>query len=247
MPCIFCGNERLTREHVYSRAWIERLAPHATSFTNTRASELRQEVPVNTWVSSGADVVVRCVCAECNNGWMNDLDQAAEKMVNAMCRGEVRVRVEGPALPLFAAWAMKMALVMECLLTPMVVPQEVRDRFYRERTPPPGVRVWVATMEAWDGETRTTPMTLVSAPEMGTVDQAYLVTFRVLHLVVQVLVPLAEGVQPEHDEWGQLHSELAWPRTEPLEFPLLPGERMLESDEDYFRLSESFRTETLRL
>lgn len=246
MPCIFCGNESLTREHVYSRSWIERLAPQATSFTNERAAGYRTAVPVNTWVSSEADVVVRCVCAGCNNGWMNRLDVAAEEMVTALARGVMKVRLVDEALPLFANWAVKMALVMECLMTPMVAPPEARTRFYREQTPPPGVRVWIATMEEWNGETRTTPMTLVSAPEMGEIEQAYLVTFRILHLVVQVLVSLDERAQPEHDEWGALRSEIAWPRAEPLEWPLLP-ERMLKSDDDYYRLTESFRTGVLRV
>jgi hypothetical protein len=198
-------------------------------------------VPVTTWVSSEMDVVVRCVCAECNNGWMNDLDLAAQECVEALCKGEVRVRVADGGLALLATWAVKMALVMECLMNPMVVPEDLRHRFYRERTPPPGVRVWVATMETWDGETRTTPMTLVSAPELGAVVQAYLVTFRIMHLVVQVIVPLDESVQPEHDAWGAVHSELVWPRADPLEWPL-PEERMLRSDDDYYRLTESFRT-----
>jgi hypothetical protein len=245
MPCIFCGNDRLTREHVYSRAWIERLAPHATSFTNERRAGRRRAVPVNTWVSSKADVVVKCVCADCNNGWMTELDAAAEEMVSTLCLGKNKVRVKGGMLDLLATWAVKMALVMECLMAPMVVAQEVRARFYRERTPPRGVRVWIATMEVWDVETRTTPMTLESAPELGGFEQAYCATFSMLHLVVQVLVPLDARVNAEHDEWGADHSELAWPRTEPLEWPLAP-DRMLKSDADYLRLAESFRSRVIR-
>lgn len=246
MPCIFCGNESLTREHIYSRAWVERLAPRATSFTNQRAVGYREAVPVSTWVSSAADVVVRCVCSDCNNGWMNQLDAGAREMVTALAQGQVKVRLVDEALPLFASWAVKMALVMECLMTPMIVRHETRTRFYAERVPPPGVRIWIATMEEWNGETRTTPMTLVSAPEMGEVEQAYLVTFRILHLVTQVLVPLKEHAQPEHDEWGALHSEAVWPRAEPLEWPL-PPERMLKSDADYYKLTESFRSGVLRV
>ena len=96
-------------------------------------------------------------------------------------------------------------------------------------------------METWDGETRTTPMSLKSAPEMGGLEQAYLVTFRMLHLVIQVIVPLHERVRPEHDEWGATHSEPAWPRSDALVLPL-PRERMLRDDADYYRLTESFRS-----
>jgi len=241
MPCIFCGDERVTREHIYRRAWIEWLAPNAESFTTTRAAGEGRAEPVNTWESRDLDVVVRCACADCNNGWMNRLDEQAEEMLKLLCRGEVVVRVVDAALPLLATWATKMALVMECLFPRFIVPQEARDHLRREQRPHPSVRIWVATMETWNGETRTTPMSLKSGPEVGGLEQAYLVTFRMLHLVIQVVVPLHEGVRPEHDEWGELHSEVAWPREEPLVWPL-SRDRMLRNDEDYYRLTESFRT-----
>ena len=247
MPCIFCGTERLTREHIYSRAWMELLAPQATNFTNSRAAGNRKAVPTNTWVSSEMDLVVRCVCSGCNSGWMNDLDLAAQKIVNALCRGEIGVKVVGDALRMFVTWAVKMAFAMECLLPETISPQALRDRFYAAPEPPTGVRVWVSTMEGWEGETQTTPMSLVSAPEAGEVEQAYLVTFRMLHLVVQVVVPLDERVRPEHDMWGKQHAEQAWPRRDPLEWPL-PVERRLASVHDYYRLTESFgANEPLRI
>jgi hypothetical protein len=61
-----------------------------------------------------------------------------------------------------------------------------------------------------------------------------------LHLVVQVLVPLDLSLQPEHDEWGTLHTEVAWPRAETLEWPL-PPERMLKSEAECDLLARSFR------
>jgi hypothetical protein len=132
VPCIFCGNPKLSREHIYSRAWIERLIPDAESHTNWLSRDLEGD-PVATWTSSDADVVLRCVCRDCNSGWMNDLDRTAEPIVNELARGENRVRAEGGALQVFATWAVKMALVMECALTPMVLDQETRQRFSRER------------------------------------------------------------------------------------------------------------------
>jgi hypothetical protein len=239
--CIFCGNPKLSREHIYSRAWIERLVPDAESHTNWLSRDFEGD-PVATWASSEADVVVRCVCRECNSGWMNDLDRTAEPIVNELARGENRVRVEGGALQVFATWAVKMALVMECALTPMVLAQETRQHFSRERKPPPEFRVWVATMEGYEAETRTTPMTLVDAPEPGASVQAYLATFRMLHLVVEVLAPLRANVQPEPDNWARERVQLAWPRDQTLEWPLFPKERWLRSEDDYLRLVQSFRT-----
>jgi len=218
-----------------------RLVPGAESHTHWLRRAFGAD-PVATWTNSEADVVVRCVCRGCNSEWMNDLDQAAEPIVNEMARGVNRVRVVDAALPLFATWAVKMALVMECALRPTVIAPEVRHGFYRDRTPPPGFTVWVATMEGYEEETRTTPITLVSAPEVGGVEQAYLATFRMLHLVVQVLAPLHSNVRPEHSPDAQNVVQQAWPREEPLEWPLFPRERWLLTEEDYEALVHSFRT-----
>jgi hypothetical protein len=246
MPCIFCSKEPVTREHIYPRAWIEWLAPNAESFTNTRATGEGRAEPVNTWNSRDLDVVVRCVCADCNSGWMNRLDEQAQDAVRHMAQGENRVQVVDGGLTQFATWATKMVLVMECLFDRFIVPQEVRDHLFRHQEPHPSVRIWVATMETWDGEVRTTPMSLKSGSEVGGLEQAYLVTFRLLHLVIQVVVPLHEGVMPEHDEWGELHSDALWHRDEMLVWPL-PRDRMLSNDADYYRLTESFRSGDIRV
>lgn len=99
------------------------------------------------------------------------------------------------------------------------------------------MRVWIGTMESYEIDIRTMPITLRSGPERGGVEEAFLATFGLLHLVVQVLAPV-EDVRPEHHEFGALHTELAWPRIAPLEFPL-PPERMLKSDDDTSRLARS--------
>jgi hypothetical protein len=138
-----------------------------------------------------------------------------------------------------------MAIHMECMLNPRVLSAADREQFYRERTPPPGFKVWVATMESYEEETRTTPITLESAPELGGRTQAYLATFRMLHLVVQVLRPLHEDVQPEHSPEARNVVQQAWPRQEPLEWPLLPSGRWLRSEDDYIALLGSFRSEQI--
>jgi hypothetical protein len=49
-----------------------------------------------------------------------------------------------------------------------------------------------------------------------------------------------KNFEAEHDNWGQGHSEQIWPAVEQLEWPLA-AERMLQSEEDYDRLYQSFR------
>lgn len=240
VACIFCDNERLSREHVYGGAWIKKLIPGATGFTNTMfKGEGNAVEQVGEWPSSGADVVVRCVCRECNHGWMNHVDLRAEAMLTEMAHATQPFRVIDGELEVFATWATKVAFVMSGMHTPVPVRRDDREFLRKNLVPPSGVQIWVATMESYEFELRTTPTTLRSGPERGGVEQAFLATFRLLHLVVQVLAPM-EDVTPEHDEFGVLHAEFAWPRTAPLEVPL-PPERMLKSEDDMKRLAQSFR------
>src|SRR4051812_48668851 len=99
VACIFCDNASVSREHVYGSAWIEKLIPGATGFTNTifkgQGDALEE---LGGWSSGGADVVVRCVCRDCNHGWMNDVDLRAEAMLTEMARATQRVRVIDGAL-----------------------------------------------------------------------------------------------------------------------------------------------------
>jgi hypothetical protein len=239
VPCIFCGGASVTREHVYGRAWIERLLPNASGFTNTVSKGEGQALEAGSWPSRGAGVVVRCACAHCNNGWMNDLDRRAEPMLTEMARADRRVRIEAGALSVFATWATKVAFVMSAMHSPVPVYVDDRERLRRTQAPPPGVVVWVGSMESYDAEIRTTPITLRTGPDKGALEQAFLATFRLLHLVVQVLAPI-ERVCPEHDEWGSAHTAVAWPRVEPLEVPL-PEARRLRSEHVFDRLVRSFR------
>jgi hypothetical protein len=244
VPCMFCGNPKLSREHVYRRGWIKSLIPGAESHTHRLAGGQGEPLPVSTWTSPEADLVVRCVCADCNNGWMNDLDHAAEAILNAMCQGEQKVRVVDGALLVFASWAVKMAFLFDCLFTPLTLRQEDRDFFYRSGIPPDGFVVWVATMESYEEETRSTPMTLVSSSDLGGIEQAFLATFRVLHLVIQVLAPIHPHTRPERQPDAPQHVEQAWPRTEPLEWPL-PRGHWLRSEEDFLSLSRIFRSDLI--
>jgi hypothetical protein len=166
MPCIFCGS-RNCREHVYSGVWMRRRITHPESHTNRLCRDFEGD-PVATWTSSEADVVVRCVCRDCNSGWMNDLDRAAEPIVNALARGADRVRVTEEALEVFASCVVKLALVMECgSRSPPDRTQPAREYLYRVRRPPRGYPSGWRTMEGYEEETRTTPIALVSAPELG--------------------------------------------------------------------------------
>jgi hypothetical protein len=209
---------------------ISRLVPGAESHTQRLSREFDAN-PIATWTKPEADVVMRCSYRDGNSGWLKDIDLAAEPIVNEMARGEKPVRAVDGALEVFATWAVKMAFVMDCALTPSVLREEDRKRFYLERKPPPDFMVWgrndgglrgrdahnvndvgVCTGVAWEraGVRRDVPHAPLGRPGAR---------------------PINESVRPEHDPAGKNVVQLAWPRAEPLEWPLFPRERWLRTED----------------
>src|SRR5664279_2981044 len=84
--CVFCGaSGTMTKEHVLPD-WLERIgltgqpAAAGSGWLN-RSSEYRQ-------TSRPFQTTVKAVCATCNNGWMNQLEQIAGRVLAPIIRGE---------------------------------------------------------------------------------------------------------------------------------------------------------------
>jgi hypothetical protein len=87
---------------------------------------------------------IRRVCAECNNGWMSQLQQAAKPYLVPMLTGE-RVELRKNAQTLIAAWSAMMAMVAEFMDPEMVaVPSDDRLFLRYNRHPPRHWRIWIA-------------------------------------------------------------------------------------------------------
>ena len=78
--CIFCGGAALTREHVWP-AWF--LKEHAkTPVVMERTGSRTVTLPMAT-----LQLVLRRVCASCNNEWMSRLENAAKPLLSPVIRG----------------------------------------------------------------------------------------------------------------------------------------------------------------
>lgn len=115
MPCIFCQcdftpDNRDTVEHVLKQSWIEELGHQNTEMPG---KWIRQGEVIRDITDRGAlQVVTGKVCARCNNGWMNDLDESVGKDLLDLARAkfhpsslDVRARFR------FARWLLKTTCV----------------------------------------------------------------------------------------------------------------------------------------
>jgi hypothetical protein len=96
----------------------------------------------HSWTSDEAEVVVRAVCARCNNDWMNDLDQEVEPLIVPLIRNDV-LPLSDEERTLLARWATKIGLLLEhtrsvSALTRRraLVPPEAHHEFRRTQLPP---------------------------------------------------------------------------------------------------------------
>ncbi|MCS3782078.1 hypothetical protein [Tsukamurella ocularis] len=104
--CLFCGsNEPLTKEHIFRRSWKHKI--NILPVVEGRREFVRFD-GVNELVKMRDEdlfsVIAKCVCASCNNTWMNDLDSEVEPWLLAPYSAKC-------SSVSFRRWALKVALL----------------------------------------------------------------------------------------------------------------------------------------
>lgn len=146
MPCIFCGQQSVTKAHVLPQ-WLEGITVKPNSLTQRRVGlppSKRREPKLYA-------ENVRVVCQErCNGGWMNRLEDAAKEAVTSLVHGEqMSLRPLGQIA--VARWASMVAL-LACYLQPKLhVPRDYPALFYNFKEPPPITAVWIASYDLAGG------------------------------------------------------------------------------------------------
>jgi hypothetical protein len=107
--CIFCGGGPTTAEH-WLAEWIhEKLG-------DSNAELWRPKVRAGSvkWRSAGRDSrgKVKSACANCNNGWMSDLEGAVKPLLAAMMQ-DFLITLDRESQRFLAAWCAKTAMVLE--------------------------------------------------------------------------------------------------------------------------------------
>lgn len=107
--CSFCGDDtKMTREHVFGN-WLNRIGLEVLP-AGYRVGPLNQVGRILGGVRPPFQQTVRSVCADCNNGWMSQLETIAQDVLSPFILGEPGSIDLGSLGPI-AAWVQKSGLV----------------------------------------------------------------------------------------------------------------------------------------
>lgn len=218
--CVFCDEERkINKEHVIARKFLADVPPPAPG----QSSRLLHQDATrgSSWESDEFNFMVRAPCVECNQGWMNDLDDEVRLIIRPMIAGE-QVTLSTDDQHVIARWATKISLVCEFThrAERVMRPQDFHD-FYDRREPTELTGVWLAAYAQAAPLVHLLTRPVRIQPPGARLDhgKAHLVTFRIGHAVFQVVVPWIPMPFPRGADNERFVIQV-WPeRVEPVHWP----------------------------
>jgi hypothetical protein len=108
--------------------------------------------PTRSWRAMQPDFKARVACADCNNGWMSDLERAAQRRVPPLVHG-IPSHLSRHDCGVLARWAAKTALMFQASQSSenRLAPQQICKDLRAAPNPsglPPTLRVWIGSVEA---------------------------------------------------------------------------------------------------
>jgi hypothetical protein len=212
--CLFCDRAGATVEHLLSLKWLERLMPHGPYNFIHETSE-QGDVTSRSFTRRRPEVATRAVCARCNNEWMNELDLAAQPMLEAMVEGRKLDLNDVVKKRIVASWVCKVSILIDSMQTtePALAPEHAHW-LRKECSPPPGWRVWLAAISSFTEHHAAFGGFTLIRPE----GRGYLGTIALNHFVAQVIVlpkGESEGRHPANDGvaalWPPTRAPVSWP------------------------------------
>jgi hypothetical protein len=222
--CLFCAQTVSSSEHVWSDWILEEIRS---------ASRIRIRIGkhVDVW-KADPEITVKCVCRQCNNTWMSDLENENRPHVRSMIQN-LPTTLEPSVQRVLARWAVLKAMVIEAA-------NRKRLFFYgeadRKGIKPPSSFIPIGTF-VWIGKLSTKQFHAGGTDIWGEIDGAprafhgCVTTVVVGHLVIQVLtmhapVPFIKYpmIQPEckPGRWDEtlfniwpVYASVKWPPARP--------------------------------
>jgi len=140
-PCVFCGStSQVSKEHVFRKSFRKHFPDHSLI-------RLRSESdPSRNRVAKGSNFArtVPCVCAPCNNGWLNRLDEELESCLLGLFRGD-EMYLNRAIQRRLGFWAtVRAAVRSQYEVEPVqLATAPFARRVFREMRPPEGSHVWL--------------------------------------------------------------------------------------------------------
>jgi hypothetical protein len=222
--CVFCNGRPVTREHVIP-AWIAdavRVDESGTFVGRVESVRNGVELPPRH-LKSRKDLLspIRVVCAECNGGWMSDLEGAVRPLLEPMIAGASQVCLTSDEQARVARWAAKKALLLGYAESPPHPASTSRLTWIRQQDGAPlSTWVYLAAM-APEGPTFrgrlhfNTYMNEASTIEGGTFRVCTMLLRRLVVQVLQMDLVTAATAEPDRPLTFNQIAIQVWP-TSPL-------------------------------
>jgi hypothetical protein len=164
--CIFCGASPTTNEHIFSR-WthkymLSRKPQKSKSYVAVEhidrvvGTNLKMAGPIRDWQ-------VKCVCSRCNNGWMSQLDTAAEPLMKPLILGQ-HTRLFEKGMPDHRD--LDSSEINDCSQQDCA-PYAAQKYLKTAKKPPKDWAVWIADYQrqTWEGEWLSWPVAVREGSE----------------------------------------------------------------------------------
>jgi len=149
--CAFCGAGNLSKEHIWPQWAFPFVRTHDASGSNISGFFVQED---KTLVSKKVkerqgDVTttkIRAVCARCNNGWMNEIEGAMQRVAAPLILGRPAT-ITLAMQTVIAQWLTLKVMVGEHSQrnpAEVVIPQSARQAFKDQRIIPACIRLWIA-------------------------------------------------------------------------------------------------------
>ncbi len=246
--CLFCSGIANSVEDAWPR-WI------TSQFKGRRPAAFQAErggVRLPSWSVHQPTLKIRCVCEQCNNGWMSRLEGRVQPFLQPLLVGESgALEMVGQAA--IATWAVKTAMVLEGMdpTEKRGYSQLQRERLRLRAVIPWRTSIWLAASAEPDWFMSTKNRHTGKTPEDIS---GVSITMAFAHAILQVLtIRVPEDVGPEthvttevrQGPWSQLTVQV-WPPSAGARWPPpmgLNGEAGLDALAERFRTTDADRTE----
>jgi hypothetical protein len=180
--CIFCGAPANSKEDAWPR-WLIKLLK----------SQLGPKVKIDRQLGStllrpAASVLIRnSVCAKvCNNGWMSRLESDVIPILKPLIM-DYTAEISSQQQLIISVWAVKCAMVFDCLESPRFFQPIDTNHLFHEQTPPSSIfSVWLGRCSTFTAFTDGKRLYGFDA-HTGRPQKGHVLTMIFGHLIIQVL------------------------------------------------------------
>ncbi len=167
--CAFCKQiATLTGEHIWSE-WMGELFPNQRHIFRRH---MEGEPEIRTWESRQIDVTAKVVCADCNNGWMSNLEsQHAKPAMRDLILSDAPVKLFRQRIGSIVAFAYKTAVIGNAMqrkrsdsFPKSVFSSALLRRFKSSLSVPLGFQVWLGCIGTDDIHNGVLRMRYAKAP-----------------------------------------------------------------------------------